>query len=288
MRTIKSIHKSQKVNMGGILLDQPLPVGDLQSVDPFLLIHHWKQVLPGDQRQRDVGVGPHPHRGFSPVTVIFDGSVHHRDSMGNDSIVHAGGTQWMVAGKGITHSERPSQDLAQTGGAFEFIQFWVNLPAKHKMDVPIYHALQREETPTWTSAGVEARVISGEFNNVSGGIHTPHDITVVALEMEEGSSVQFDLPVDEKGVLYQLDGAISVQGGHTSYAKTLYEFDSDDQDATTHIEAQASTRLLLLHGKPLSEKVAQYGPFVMNSQTEIMQALRDAQMGKMGVLIEEF
>lgn len=287
MRVIKSIHKSQKVNMGGKLLDQPLPVGDLQAVDPFLLIHHWKEALPGGQRQRDVGVGPHPHRGFSPVTVIFDGSVHHRDSMGHDSIVYAGGTQWMMAGRGITHSERPSVELAEQGGMFEFIQFWVNLPAAHKMDAPKYIALQREETPTWTGDGVEARVISGQFNGLTGGIHTPHEVTVVAIEMQAGAYLKFDMPVDEKGVLYQLDGAISVQQRHTSYAKTMYEFDVAE-DADVHVRAEQPTRLLLLHGKPLNEKVAQYGPFVMNSQTEIMQALRDAQMGKMGILIEEF
>lgn len=286
MRDIKSIHKSQKINMGGIILDQPLPVGDLNDVDPFLLIHHWKEVLPGDQRQMNLGVGPHPHRGFSPVSVIYEGEIHHRDSFGNDSIVSAGGTQWMVAGKGVTHSERPSAELAKTGGPFEFIQFWVNLPAAHKMDMPKYIALQKDHTPVFKKDGVIASVIAGSFNGIEGGIQTVHEVSVVSIAMEKDAEIEFNISRDEHAVLYQLDGAISVQGKHISYEKTLYEFGAGDSDEV-HIKSSDATRMLLLHGKPLNEKVAQYGPFVMNNQTEVMQAIRDAQMGKMGVLIED-
>ena len=286
MRAIKSIHKSQKVNMGGIILDQPLPVGDLNMVDPFLLIHHWKEVLPGGQKQREVGVGPHPHRGFSPVTVVYSGEIHHRDSFGHNSIVGPGGTQWMVAGKGITHSERPSTEFAETGGLFEFIQFWVNLPAEHKMDMPRYFPLPKDETPKYTSDGVVASVITGSFLGVAGGIKTAHKVTVVSIEMMANHSIDFDVPLDENAVLYQLDGAVVIEDKKPTYAKTLYEFGHDGSDKIS-IRAGADTRMLLLHGKPLHEKVAQYGPFVMNDQTEIMEAIRDAQMGKMGVLIEE-
>ena len=286
MRKVKSIHKSQKVNMGGIILDQPLPVGDLKYVDPFLLIHHWNEVLPGGQRQKDVGVGAHPHRGFSPVSVIYSGAIHHRDSLGNDSIVHAGGTQWMVSGKGITHSERPSVELAKEGGRFEFIQFWVNLPAEHKMDPAQYIPLQSEETPVYSEEGIKVAVITGNFKDIIGPIQTAHAVTVANISMEANTQLNFDIPASNNGVLYQLDGAVSVQGGDTSFAKTLYEFGSDDDEAI-ELNAQESTRLLLLYGKPLNEPVSQYGPFVMTNQTEVMQAIRDAQMGKMGVLIED-
>ena len=285
MRHINSIHKSQKINMGGIILDQPLPVGDLQSVDPFLLIHHWNEVLPGGQKQREVGVGPHPHRGFSPVSVIYHGSIHHKDSFGNDSVVSAGGTQWMVSGKGITHSERPSKQLAQEGGPFEFIQFWVNLPAEHKMQQPEYFALQADQTPKFVQEGVKVSVIAGDFKDIKGGISTVHDVNVFSIEMEKGSEITFDIPLNENGVLYQLDGAISVQDKNTTYAKTLYEI-GDGESESISIKAHDQSRILVLHGKPLNEKIAQYGPFVMNNQTEIMQAIRDSQMGKMGVLIE--
>lgn len=272
--------------MGGIIIEQPLPVGDLEAVDPFLLIHHWHEVLPGGQRQQDVGVGAHPHRGFSPVSVIYKGAIRHRDSRGNDSLVHAGGTQWMVSGMGITHSERPSEELAQAGGEFEFIQFWVNLPAAHKMDQPSYIALQKEETPIYDAQGVKVAVIAGEFKGIAGGIVTVHEVNVYSIEIEEGASLSFNIPLDESGVLYQLDGAISVQEKDISYAKTIYEL-GEQGTSEIKINGIQKTRILVLHGKPLDEKVVQYGPFVMNSQTEVMQAIRDAQMGKMGVLIED-
>jgi len=272
--------------MGGIVLDQPLPVGDLEMSDPFLLIHHWKQVLPGQQRQREVGVGPHPHRGFSPVSVVYAGEIHHRDSLGNDSIIGAGGTQWMLSGKGITHSERPSKQLAKDGGLFEFIQFWVNLPAEHKMDAPRYYPLTADDTPKYEKDGVSASIITGTFHGVKGGLNTPHDVTVVSIELDANAAFSFDLPSDQQAVMYQLDGAVSVQQGHTSFAKTLYQFGVGDETGI-ELKAEEKTRILLLQGKPLNEKVSQYGPFVMNNQTEIMEAIRDSQSGKMGVLIEE-
>ena len=127
MRSIQKIIPAQKVNMGGHILDQSLPVRGLDQIDPFLLIHHWKRTQKGGRHPRDLGVGPHPHRGFAPVTLIFKGDVHHRDSMGMNSIIEAGGTQWMNAGRGIVHSERPSRQMAEQGGESEFIQFcfWV-------------------------------------------------------------------------------------------------------------------------------------------------------------------
>ena len=111
-RSIKKLLKAQKVNMGGVILDQALPLREVDQIDPILLIHHWKDDLKGGKHQSKVGVGPHPHRGFAPVTFIFQGAVHHRDSVGGNSIVMAGGTQWMDSGSGIVHSERPSVELA--------------------------------------------------------------------------------------------------------------------------------------------------------------------------------
>jgi len=125
MRTVKNKSKADKVNMGGIVLDQALPYRGTDQIDPFLLIHHWTDELKGNQKQQNVGVGPHPHRGFSPVTFIFNGGVHHRDSKGHESVVLSGGTQWMNSGSGIIHSERPTKELAENGGKFEIIQFWI-------------------------------------------------------------------------------------------------------------------------------------------------------------------
>jgi len=204
-RTIRRIIKAEPVNMGGHLLDQPLPARGVDMIDPFLLIHHWDHPLAGGQRPQEVGVGPHPHRGFSPVTFVFKGSVQHRDSLGNNAIVQAGGTQWMHAGRGITHSERPSADLAKNGGENEFI--------------------------------------------------------------------------------YILNGKLSTDNNEVG-TKDLIWFNNNEENIEINILKQ--TRFIVLAGKPINEPVASYGPFIMNNQTEIMEAIRDAQMGKMGVLIEEF
>jgi redox-sensitive bicupin YhaK (pirin superfamily) len=189
MKSIKQIIRSEKVNMGGIILDQPLPNKFMDQIDPFLLIHHWDDELKGGQLQKEVGVGPHPHRGFSPVTLIFKGSVQHRDSRGNNSIVNEGGNQWMFSGRGITHSERPPKELAENGGELEFIQFWVNVPAKNKMEQPYYNAITSEETSVHMSDDkkVEVAVVSGELNGVIGKVdtHTPINTLRFNFKMEK-------------------------------------------------------------------------------------------------------
>ena len=288
MRKVKQIIPSSKVNMGGIILDQPLPTATIDKIDPFLLIHHWYNALPGDQKQNEAGVGPHPHRGFSPVTFIFKGGVHHRDSRGNDSIIYEGGTQWMNAGMGIVHSERPYKKLAEEGGEFEIIQFWVNTPAKYKMEQPSYQPLSKEETPVYYTEDGKAKifVVAGNYKNIEGKISAKSSLTTLRMEMEENSSVNFTIPADYNTLIYLLDGELTINDSEQAKAKDLIWFDNDGE-VKIKISANKNSRAILLAGEPLNEEVASYGPFVMNTQTEIMEAMRDAQMGKMGVLIEE-
>jgi redox-sensitive bicupin YhaK (pirin superfamily) len=287
MRSIKQIIKSEKVNMGGIILDQPLPNKSIDQIDPFILIHHWDDVLKGGQSQKEVGVGPHPHRGFSPVTLIFKGGVHHRDSRGNNSIVTEGGTQWMFAGRGITHSERPIKELAENGGTLEFIQFWVNVPAKNKMEQPYYNAIQKVETPTLFSEDkkVEVTVVSGELNGVKGKVNTFSPINTLRFNFKQDGEIKFDIPKDHNTLFYLLKGKVYLNNETQISAKSLVHYDNND--STIKITAKGDGYGILLSGTPIGEEIASYGPFVMNTQTEIMEALRDSQMGKMGVLIEE-
>jgi len=274
--------------MGGHILDQPLPFGDLEQIDPFLLIHHWKDTMPGGQNQRDVGVGPHPHRGFSPVTFIYKGAVHHRDSRGNDDIVHEGGIQWMNAGMGITHSERPSAQLAEEGGEMEFIQLWINSPASQKLIQPQYQALQKEDIPTIESDSKDAslQVIAGDFQNTSGPIKATSELMILNISMKAGASVEIPVPDDFNAVLYQLDGRVKLCDQETTHVKNMTWFENDG--TTVKLDCERDSRALFLAGKPINEPLATYGPFVMNNQTEIMEALRDSKQGKMGILIEEF
>jgi redox-sensitive bicupin YhaK (pirin superfamily) len=288
MKSVEQIIKSEKVNMGGIILDQPLPNNQMDQIDPFLLIHHWDDNLKGDRKQSELGVGPHPHRGFSPVTLIFEGGVHHRDSIGNNSIVMDGGTQWMFAGRGIIHSERPTKELAENGGAFEFIQFWVNVPAKNKMEQPGYVALQKEKTPEYVSEdkNVTVGVVSGEFKNIKGTIDTFTPITTLRFIFNKGGKINFDIPSEHNTLIYVLEGDIIINDKNEIKTRELAWFNNDGSNID--IKAVESTKAILLSGKPIDEEVATYGPIVMNTRSEVMTALTDAQMGKMGVLIEEF
>ncbi len=288
MRTVKRIWASQKVNMGGIILDQPLPLRGVDQIDPFLLIHHWDEPVPGGKKQRDVGVGPHPHRGFAPVTFIFKGGVHHRDSRGGNSVVLAGGTQWMNSGMGIIHSERPMKELAENGGEFEIIQFWINAPAANKMDPPSYQPLQENETPKVSLDGGKAEigVIAGEYDGQRGKIKPYTDLLILRLNLKKGARFKLDIPSDYNALTYQLDGKTQINGKHNSFDKHLAWYNNDGD--SIEFEALSDGRMIFLSGRPINEQVTSYGPFVMNTQGEIMQAIRDYQMGKMGVLIEEF
>lgn len=273
--------------MGGIILDQPLPNQQLNQIDPFLLVHHWNDRLKGGKKQRDAGVGPHPHRGFTPVSLIFKGGVHHRDSRGGNSIVMAGGTQWMNAGRGIVHSERPIKELAEEGGDFELIQFWVNAPASQKMIEPSYQPLSREETP-WIESEDKASLIglvSGEFEGKKGKIASSSALTVLRMEFKKSGKRELKIPKHYNCFIYLLDGALQINGRRTE-SKDLCLFENNHEQIV--IEALENTNAILLSGEPINEPLASYGPFVMNNQTQVMEAIRDYQMGKMGILIEEF
>ena len=286
MRTIKSITKAGKVNMGGIVIDQPLPSMSIDKIDPFLLIHHWKSHFNGDQLQKEIGVGPHPHRGFSPVTIIFQGELHHRDSLGNDSVVSAGGVQWMNAGKGITHSERPSKRIAEEGGIFEIIQFWINTPSAQKMNAAKYFPMQKEDLPVYSpNEGVDLQILTGQYNNVSGPIPSQSPMLVARLDMKEGAHFEMELPENQHSLIYQLDGEMDFNSEPTG-SKSMIVF--ENEKGIISLKARKNTRMLVLSGEPINEPIESYGPFVMNTTTEIMQAMRDAQIGKMGVLIETF
>jgi redox-sensitive bicupin YhaK (pirin superfamily) len=284
-RSIQQVIPSQKVNMGGHILEQPLPNQSMGQLDPFLLVHHAEFILKGDQRPQDVGIGGHPHRGFSPVTFIFKGDVRHQDSFGNTATVNEGGTQWMHAGKGIIHSERPSAAMAEKGGIQEIIQFWVNSPSQYKMEKPYYLPLSAAETPSIEGDGYQIQVVAGDYKDIKGPAKTFSPMLLLRGEIESGSSVDIEIPTHFNTLMYLLDGNLEVNG-ETVNKKDLVWFKNDGE--SIQISGNKKTRFIILSGEPIGEKVTSYGPFVMNTQTEIMQAMRDAQMGKMGILIEDF
>ena len=286
-RTVSHLLYADQMDMGGIPIRQPLPTQKVQQVDPFLLLHHANIKAPAHVDPDDAGVGPHPHRGFSPVTFIFQGGVHHRDSRGNDSVVYAGGMQWMNAGMGMIHSERPPHDIHEIGGRQEIIQLWINNPAKNKMDQPTYFPIQANEVPSTTSIDglVKVNVFAGELSGVKATTPTLSPVNAATVIATKGGKISVELPTSHNALLYLLDGKITLGGYGLVEGHHAVVLKNDGEGLV--LEALEDTRMLLLSGEPLNEKVVSYGPFVMNTQTEIMEAMRDYQMGKMGVLIEK-
>lgn len=287
-RTIYRVIPAQKVNMGGILIDQPLPTYDVKQIDPFLLVHHLEKTFPGGQQQQETGVPPHPHRGFVPVTFVFQGGVHHRDSLGTSSVVGPGGTQWMHAGKGIVHSERPTAEVVEEGKVWELIQFWINLPTQEKLTEPRYIPLQAEDTPTISSDDdkVKIGIVSGVFGGKEGGIKAASPLLILRMDLKKGGKTTIPIPADYNAFIYQLDGQLKINGERATKAKDMTWFSNDGEHVS--IEATEDTRLILLSGQPLAEPLATYGPFVMNNDDELSEAIQDFRSGKMGQLEEQF
>lgn len=298
-RNIQNIIEAKKVQMGSIWLYQALPMGGLDAVDPFLLIHHLELPFKENGDESTLGVPPHPHRGFSPVTFIFQGDIHHRDSLGNSQVVKAGGTQWMHAGSGVIHSERPSKDLAKDGGVQEVIQFWVNSPQSKKWETPSYLPLHKEDTPKMQldDGKVEVQVVNGQIGETKSVIEEIWPMLNVRITMEKGSSCEIPVPKDYNALVYQLDGLLDwnhlenlkfkgVKEGLTK-PRCLIHFKQDGGEFIK-IKALEKTRLILLSGSPIKEPVYSYGPFVMSNKDEIAQAIWDYQNGKMGELKESF
>jgi len=286
-RTVSRLLYAHKVDMGGMPIRQPLPTQQVEQIDPFLLLHHADIKAPTHVDPNHAGIGPHPHRGFSPVTFIFKGGVHHRDSRGNDSTIYAGGAQWMNAGMGIMHSERPPHDIHKIGGRQEIIQLWINTPANNKMDQPAYYPLSAEAAPQFKSedGNVTGKVFSGEVLGIKGPIPSHTIVNAATLEFKKGGKISIPLPESHNALIYLLDGKLTVAGFGMVEGLHIVHFNNDG--AGIELEALEDTRVLLLSGEPLNEEMVSHGPFVMNTQTQIMEAMRDYQKGKMGILIED-
>ena len=285
-RTVSHLLYAHPFDMGGLPIRQPFPTQNVQQLDPFLLLHHADVKVPKHIEPDHAGVGPHPHRGFSPVTFIFKGGVHHRDSRGNDSVIYAGGAQWMNAGRGVIHSERPPKDIHEIGGRQEIIQLWINSPASRKMDQPAYFPAAAEDVPTKVLDGnVELRVFSGEVLGLKGIITATSEVNAATISMQEDGKVEIPVPSKHNAFIYLLDGKITIDGYGLAEGMHAVLFKKDGDGIG--FRALKPTRILFMTGLPLEEEVVSHGPFVMTTQTEILEAMRDYQMGKMGVLIED-
>ena len=283
MLSIKRIVSSEHINMGGGLITrQPLPAGALSQLDPFLLLHH-TGPLNYPPFNDGLPFAPHPHKGFETVTIIYEGAVEHKDSLGLQSVIETGGVQWMTAGKGIVHSENLPSSLRELGATVEYIQLWVNLPAKLKHVPAKYQGIQAESIPVIQlerDAGV-VKVISGNFLEGKGPVNSITDIAMMTYDLNGGKDFDLTIPERKQTLFYLLKGQLQ-WGENRINSHELVQWEGNGE---INLKILESSKLLVAYADRIDEPVVAHGPFVMNTQTEIMQAMRDYQMGKMGVLI---
>ncbi len=286
-KKVARILPADPIDMGGFPVKQALPTVQVAQVDPYLLVHHARVKPIFDRPAKIQGVGPHPHRGFSPVSFIIEGEVHHRDSWGHNQIAKTGEVQWMHAGAGIIHSERPSQAVIDAKGMQEFVQIWINSPADKKMIPPEYTHVSEEAIVRIPSANelTETKLISGKYGDLVGNFKSQSPLLLLWSKSVLGGRETFTIPEGFNAALYLIKGNVRIEGHGLVDPENLCVFETAG-DAVT-IEAKTDAEYLILAGMPIDEPLAQHGPFVMNTQTQIMEAMRDYQMGKMGVLIEE-
>ena len=252
-----------------------------KPLSPFLLLDYAgpAEFAPGT---RPRGVGEHPHRGFETVTIVYQGEVEHRDSTGSGGIIGPGDVQWMTAAAGILHEEFHSQAFTRAGGTLEMVQLWVNLPASDKMASPRYQSIVRADIPEVAlpdGAGT-VRVIAGEFDGHRGPARTFTPIDTWDIRLKQGRTAHFRLPEGRTLALVVLRGTVLVNDVQIARDAQLVLLDRAGTDVS--IEANTDATILLLGGEPIDEPIVGYGPFVMNTQAEIRQAIDDFNGGRFG------
>jgi redox-sensitive bicupin YhaK (pirin superfamily) len=282
MRTIKANHTAVSEPIADLVTYRAMPTKavSMNRLNPFIFLNHhgWQQYKPNNS---GLPFGPHPHRGFETVTFIIEGDLMHKDSSGASSTIKAGGVQWMTAGSGLIHAEISSEEFKKEGGPLEILQLWLNLPAKYKMTEPKYVGLQKEEIPviSWDNGSVTAQIISGVWDERKAPIDPLADIHLSRVDFKAGGAHTFHIDTEKTVFLYIVKGEMKING-EPAGMHHLVEFNNDGKI----IEMKATTDSIILfgHATPFKEPFVAYGPFVMNTQEEIMQAYEDYNNGKFG------
>ena len=277
LRPVRNTYTAQIIDLDGSPVWQAIPLPGLEQVSPFILLHHFnRHFAPGEVV---FGVPAHPHRGFSPVTYLFDGAVEHHDSLGNSAVIHDNEVQWINAGRGLIHSEKITRDFAEKGGHYQGVQLWINVPAAKKMSSPEYLPITAGEMVLMEKDGVTMRLVSGAYGEHCGP--APSSVFSAMLRMKSGSNFRIPFPDTNHVLLYVLEGEVNandtINGRHQ-----LIAFEAVAGDIELHCSSEA--KLLLLAGEPIDEPMVKQGPYVMNTQTEILEAMRDYAQGRMGFL----
>lgn len=254
-----------------------------QRLSPFLMLDFNAEIdfSPSDHIR---GVGVHPHKGFETVTIVYKGSVAHHDSTGSSGVIHPGDVQWMTAGSGVLHKEYHEENYSRTGGPFEMIQLWINLPAKHKLTPPKYQAITADKMAKVVLAEGAGfvNVIAGKVNGQAGPASTFTDINVSDLHLNKDGSFEAAFPAGHHTLLLIVKGSVTVNGrAAAEHDLVLFKNEGESIAITAGTE---NTVALLLSGEPINEPIAHYGPFVMNTTAELQTAMQEYRTGKFGVL----
>jgi len=281
-KAIHRQHASHRDDIGELVTRRPLPGPHVEQVDPFLFLnHHGPQVYA--PHNRGLPFGPHPHRGFETVTFIVQGELTHKDSGGHESVIQAGGVQWMTAGRGLVHAEISSAAFKARGGPLEILQLWVNLPARLKLTEPRYVGLQAAEIPALPTDDRSGTVhlVAGDWGGVRGPVHSLTGVFMSMVELAAGGRVRFPGVGARNIFLYVVRERVRV-GTDEAPAHILVELTRAGEDV--EIAAVEDSYLLFGHADAIGEPVVAHGPFVMNTREEIVEAVRDYQAGKFGPL----
>jgi len=276
-KTVIAQHAAVRDDIGDLVTRRPLPGPKLEQVDPFLFLnHHGPQTYPPGNH--GLPFGPHPHRGFETVTFILQGELAHRDSAGHDSVIRAGGVQWMTAGSGLVHAELSPDSFLRAGGPLEILQLWVNLPARLKMTPPRYQGAQQGQIPALAGDGGRATIhlIAGSWGGQTGPIASLTGVFMTTIELAAGGRAGFGSLTGRSVFLYLVRGAAKVNGASVAETR-LVELDLVGD--TVEIQAETDCLLLFGHAAPIGEPVVAHGPFVMNTREEIVQAIADYRAG---------
>ena len=269
----------------GFVVNRPFPTRTLDHFDPFLLLDQMgpANLAPGEAK----GAPDHPHRGFETVTYMLEGRMEHKDSAGNAGAIGPGDVQWMTAGAGVVHSEMPGADLSRKGGRMHGFQLWVNLPKRDKMMKPRYQEIPSARIPTGRSSDgrVSVRVIAGEALGAKAVIETRTPIQYLHYTLQPGARTVQAVPHDYNAFAYVIDGAATLGPDAAPASRrqmVTFANDGDEVAIAAQEAAEQPLDVLLIAGLPLKEPVARYGPFVMNTRAELLQAVDDFQNGRMG------
>lgn len=258
---------------------------DRERMSPFIMLdYNSKYYFPPSDKPR--GVGVHPHRGFETVTIAYKGKVAHHDSSGGGGVIEEGDVQWMTAASGVLHKEYHEENFSKAGGDFQMVQLWVNLPAKDKMSTPKYQAIAHAsipKVPLPEDAG-EIEVIAGQYRDVVGTASAFTPVHLLNAKLKKNGSASFSFPAVYNTALLVIEGQIIVNGEETVDTDHLLLFANEGEDFT--IVAKEEAIVLVLSGEPINEPIVAHGPFVMNTQREIVEAIEDFNAGKFGFLEE--